>query len=400
MIGRERALELAAAAAAPLPSEEVEVAAACGRVLAEPLLAAGDVPPFDRSLRDGYALRSADAARAPSALRVAGTLLAGDVAEGTLEPGACWRVMTGAALPAGADAVVMQEEAEERGAGEVEIRRAVARGEHVARAGAEVGRGETLAAAGERLEPVGIGLALASGRARVRVHRRPRVAVLSSGGELVPPGEEPRAGRIRASNPWMLAAAAARAGAEVSILGIVADREEEQRPVLEAGLARDLLLLSGGTGRGQADLTRRALGGCGVEVLYQGVAVDPGRPALCGRRGSALVFALPGTPLAAWVLWRVLVAPCLRCLAGEARWWPRLGPARLASPLDHARGLETWVPADLSWIGVERVARPRSSRGAGGLRQQIGGPALVRIPAGDSGRTEAGAAVDVLEPGD
>jgi len=397
---RERALEIAAAAVAPLPSEEADVASACGRVVAEAAEAASDLPPFDRSTRDGYALRAADTAGGSRALRVAATLVAGQAAGPPLRPGECCRVMTGALLPPGADAVVMQEEVEETSAESIRVPRPVPAEQHVARTGSEVRRGDVLAPAGVRLDPPALGLLLSSGLTRLKVHRLPRAALLATGSELVAPAADPSAGRIRASNPWLLAAALEGAGARTQVLGLAADRPEEQAPRIEEGLGFDLLLLSGGTGRGRADLTRRALQGCGVEILFQGVAVEPGRPVLCGRRGKTLVFGLPGTPLAAWVLWRVLVSPCLRRLAGESRWQLRLGAARLASPLEHAPGFEAWVPADLSWAGSERVARPRAPRAPGSLRQHAGAPALIRLPSAAEASVPAGAAVAVLEPRD
>jgi molybdopterin molybdotransferase len=397
VISREQAMEISAAAARPLPAEEIDTAAAGGRVLAEDAVAGADLPPFDRALRDGYALRSSDTAGASANLRVVGTLVGGEVAGSAVGPGECWRVMTGAPVPPGADAIVMQEEVDETSPAFIQLRRPVDPGRYIARTGDEIRRGEVLARTGSRLDPVALGLALASGLARLRVHRRPRVSLLATGSELVPPHETPGPGRIRASNPWMLGEALARAGAEVNLLGLVSDREEEQRPRLADGLEAGVLIVSGGTGRGRADHAEKLLRECGVEILYHGVAVDPGRPAIGGRRGDTLVFGLPGTPLAAWVLWRVLVAPCLRRLAGESEWRPRLGRARLASPLEHARGREVWAPADLSWAGVERVARPRVARGCGGLRQQIGDAALVRIPPGDEERTPAGSLVEVLE---
>lgn len=397
MISRQEAVAIAAGAAQPVAVEEIEIAAASGRVLAETLTAQADLPPFDRCLRDGYAVRASDTGQAPVVLRVAGTALAGRVASGGTPPGSCWRVMTGAPLPDGTDAVVMEEEAEGHASGSVRIQRQVPFGAYVGRAGAEVRSGDALAAAGLRIDPPALALALACGRQRVRVHRLPRVAVLSTGSELVPPADTPGAGRIRASNPWMLASAIERAGARADNLGIVPDAEEALRSGVEKGLGGDMLVMSGGTGRGQADLTRRTLEACGVEILFQGVAIDPGRPVLCGRRAATLVLGLPGTPLAAWILWHVLAVPCLRRLAGESRWDLRLGPARLASPLEHPRRVEVWAPVELSWAGGERVARPRSSRGAGTLRQHIGAPGLVRIPPGDTDRTPAGALVEVLE---
>jgi molybdopterin molybdotransferase len=248
-----------------------------------------------------------------------------------------------------------------------------------------------------RLTPPALALALATARTRVRVRRRPRVAVLSGGSELAAPGEEPGPGRIRASNPWLLASALERAGAQVVSLEIVSDSEEEQRRAVQRALEADLLLTSGGTGRGRADRIRQVLEGCGVEILFRGVAIEPGRPVLGGRRGATLVFGLPGTPVAVWVLWRVLVEPCLRRLEGEAVWRPHLERARLASPVDHPPGVEFWIPADLSHAGSERVVRPRGPGRGAALRAHLGASALVRLDPAASPRTPAGAEVEFLE---
>ncbi|MEE9219365.1 MAG: gephyrin-like molybdotransferase Glp [Acidobacteriota bacterium] len=402
MISRERATELAAQAIVALPSEEVDTACASGRVVAADLRAVDDVPPFDRSQRDGYALRSRDTLRASSAparLKVLGTLLAGEIRSEPVRPGTCVRVMTGAPLPPGADAILMSEEARQAGPEEIEVSRALEPGRFVDAAGREVRSGDVLVPAGTRLDPALLAVALSCGAHRLRVHRVARAAVLGTGSEVVPPREKPGPAQIRGSNPWMLAAALERLGAEVKHLGIVADRESDLRERLEAGRRADLLIVSGGTGPGQADLTHRVLESCGAEVLYHGIAMDPGRPTLCARWGSALVFGVPGMPVAGWVVWRTLIAPLLRRLAGEARWKLQLGRAQLASPLDHARGRESWYPADLSWKGAGRVARPRTSRGRRSMLEHAGWPALVRIPPANCGHTLAGAEVDILEPG-
>jgi molybdenum cofactor synthesis domain-containing protein len=264
------------------------------------------------------------------------------------------------------------------------------------RAGREVRTGDMRGRAGTRLDPAVLGVALSSGVCRAVVHCRPRVAVLGTGSELVRPQERPGPAQIRASNAGMLAAAAAEAGAETDCHGIVSDRRDDLRRGLEAGRGTDLLILCGGTGPGDADLTHRTLGDCGAEVLYHGIAMDPGRPLLCARWDKTLVFGLPGTPVAGWVAWRVLVSPVLRYMEGESDWALRLGRARLASPLDHHEGREAWFPADLSWKGAECVARPRTTGGRRSMKAHAGRPALIRIPPAACGHTPAGAEVEVL----
>ncbi|MEE8538007.1 MAG: gephyrin-like molybdotransferase Glp [Acidobacteriota bacterium] len=398
-ISRERAVELAVEEIYVPPAEEIDAADANGRVLAADLVARADVPPFDRAQRDGYAVRSADTAGAqegPVRLRVGATILAGQSEERPLDPETCVRVMTGAAVPPGADAVLMKEEAEEIDAGQIEFRLKLEPDRFIDRAGREVHTGDLLDRVGTRLDPALLGVALSSGAHRVNVVRRPRVAVLGTGSELVRPQDQPGQGQIRASNPWMLAAAIAAAGAEVDCLGIVLDREDELRKGLEAGRGADLLIVSGGTGPGDADLTHRTLEECGAKVLYHGIDMAPGRPSLCARWDKTLVFGLPGTPVAAWVVWRVLVAPVLRFLEGDSSWDLRLGGARLASPLDHPEGREAWFPADLSWKGAERIAHLRTGRGRRSMRDHTGHPALIRIRAAAGGVIPAGSEVEVL----
>ena len=402
LISRERAIELAVEGIALPPAEEIDAADAAGRVLAADLIAEADVPPFDRAQRDGYAVRSADTAGAQEGqvrLRVGATILAGQVEERPLDPQTCVRVMTGAPVPPGADAVLMKEEAEEIDSGEIEFRLKLEPDRFIDRVGREVRSGDLLARVGARLDPALLGVALSSGAHRVNVYRRPRVAVLGTGSELVRPQDRPGQGQIRASNPWMLVAAISAAGAEADCLGIVSDRGDELRKGLEAGRGADLLILSGGTGPGDADLTHRTLGECGAKLLYHGIAMDPGRPSLCARWDRTLVFGLPGTPVATWVVWRVLVSPVVRFLEGDTHWALRLGRARLASPLDHAKGREAWFPADLSWKGAERVARPRISRGRRSMQDHAGWPALIRIPAAGCGMAPAGSEVEVLRDG-
>ncbi|OIV36663.1 molybdopterin molybdenumtransferase MoeA [Mangrovactinospora gilvigrisea] len=344
------------AEARPRAAAEVPLEKAQGRVLAEEVTASGDLPPFDNSSMDGYAVRAADvagaAADAPVALRVAGEVPAGAGGAGLpkVEPGCCARIMTGAPLPPGADAVVPVEWTDGGlGGGEVaampavagdglpvRVFRPAAEGAHVRGAGGDVAAGQSVLAAGAVLGAPRLGLLAAVGRGSVRVVPRPRVAVLSTGSELVAPGAaaELEPGRIWDSNSYALAAAAREAGASVVRVGAVPD----EPGALRAAVARvaadaDVVVTSGGVSVGAYDVVKAAFEG---ELSFRKVAMQPGKPQGFGRLGApadALFFGLPGNPVSAYVSFELFVRPVLRKLAGlpEGEWGRPVVRARLAS---------------------------------------------------------------------
>ena len=311
---------------APLPAEAVALAAALGRVTARPVAAAADAPPFDRASMDGFALRAADtqgaSEAAPRRLLLNAEVLACGVAPAIeVAPGTATAIATGGVIPRGADAVVMVEQTEAEDAPEgpvVLVRRAVAAGQAVAYAGSDIARGETVLRAGIAITSREIGMLAAAGLATVPVVRRPRVAILSTGDELVAPGEALPPGGIYDSNAAILAAAVAEHGGEAVPLGIFRDDEA----VLEAALRRaldlaDMVVMSGGTSKGAGDVSHRILGRLpGPGVLVHGVALKPGKPLCLGAVGRKPVVVLPGFPTSAVFTFQEFAVPVIRAMAG------------------------------------------------------------------------------------
>jgi molybdopterin molybdotransferase len=328
VISVDDALARMLAAANPLGSETVPLAAGRNRALAAPLLAAYAQPPFDASAMDGYAVRSADLAR-ETTLRLVGTAQAGQRFAGMVGPGQCVRIFTGAPLPIGADAVVAQEDVTANG-NEIAFGTPVDAGHYVRARGSVFAEGAPLLSAGSVLNPARIGLAALANRNAVTVVRRPRVALLATGDELVPPGSPLGPDQIVDSNSISLSALFGPI-AEIEDRGIVRDTLS----ATEAGLAdalesgADLLVTTGGASVGERDYVQEVLRQLGVTIDFWQIAMRPGKPVMFGRRGSTLVFGLPGNPVSALVTATLFVLPVLRTLAGHA---DPLGP-RLALPL-------------------------------------------------------------------
>lgn len=312
MLSVDQALEIVLASVEPLGDEEIALADALFRVLAEDVAADGDVPPFDRSMMDGYAVRSADTAAAPAVLRVAGQVRAGQMPERRVEQGDAIQIMTGAPMPAGADAVQQVEKTRLLADGRVEIGESVSAGQHVARQGSETRKGSPVLERGRRVDPAAVAALATVGRGRLRAGRRPVVALLVTGDELVAVDEPPSGARIRNANEPALLAQIRAAGADALPLGVAPDDPGRIAAGVERGLATaDVLLLSGGVSAGAFDLVEAVLERLGVEILFERVAIKPGAPLVFGRRGRTLVFGLPGNPVSAQVTFDVFVRPAL-----------------------------------------------------------------------------------------
>ncbi|MGL6110364.1 MAG: molybdopterin molybdotransferase MoeA [Rubrivivax sp.] len=316
-------------------TEAVSTFDALGRVLADEVRSALDVPPADNSSMDGYALRAADAAMANDLLPVAQRIPAG-VVGGRLEPGTAARIFTGAQIPAGADTVLMQEQGEAvagDGLGAVRVRKAPSVGDWIRRRGEDVRLGDVVLAKGRRLTAQALGLVASVGAARLQVVRRPRVALFSTGDELVMPGEPLKPGAIYNSNRFMLRGLLQGCGCEVADLGIVPDRLLATREVLrKAAQGNDLILSSGGVSVGEEDHLRPALQAEGRLESWQ-VAIKPGKPLAFGEVSTdgapgALFIALPGNPVSSFVTFSLCVAPLLRALQGADPAWPTALPLR------------------------------------------------------------------------
>ena len=292
---------------------------ALGRVLAGDVVADSDLPPFDRAQMDGYAVRAADTAGAPVRLRLVGEAAAGEGWRGQLGAGEAVRIMTGAPLPAGADSVQQVEVTRElEGGGVVEVERSTQPGQFFVTRGSEIRAGETVLRAGESVGAAGMAVLASFGYAEVEVYRRPRVAVLATGSELVAAAERPGADQIRDSNTYSLAAYAALAGAEVERLPLAGDEPELLRRLIEEAAARaDVLILSGGVSMGRYDFTKAALDSLGAEIFFERVRLRPGKPTVFARlpdEGRTLVFGLPGNPVSVSVILICSRARrCVRC---------------------------------------------------------------------------------------
>ncbi len=371
---------------APLLSEEaVALAEAAGRVLRQDVRADADLPPFDRAAMDGYALRAEDARAAPVRLRVVGELRAGEWPRRALEAGEALRVMTGAPVPQGATAVQQVEKTRLAG-DEVEILAPVEPGANLARRGSEVVAGEVVLERGRVLDAAAVGVLAAVGCARPLVARRPRLALLVTGDELVAVDEVPAPGRIRNSNGPALAALVRDAGAELLPLGVAPDRQQAIAAALARAWSADVLVVSGGVSAGDYDLVEPALQQEGFQPAFTGVAIRPGKPLVFGRRGDTVVFGLPGNPVSAQVTFELFVRPCLRRMQGArglAR--PRL-PVVLASGIPNRSGRTSHLPARVRWQDGRFVAEPLRSAGSADLVAHARANALVVI---EAGRTQA-----------
>jgi molybdopterin molybdotransferase len=329
LLSIDEALARVLARVQPLEAEEADVAEAAGRVLAEAALAAVDLPPFPSSAMDGFALRAADT---PGTLAVVGHVAAGSPSGRPLGAGEAMAISTGGVVPDGADAVVPIEDVETRDS-TVAVAAAVSRLANVRPRGGDLAAGDPVVPAGTRLGAAQVGALAAAGVARVRCARRPRVAVLVTGSELRGPGEPLGPGEIHDSNGVILAAQIASAGGEAKRLPAVRDDEAATREAIARGLEADVLVTTGGVSVGEHDLVRSVESELGLEEVFWGVAVRPGKPIAFGVRGRTLAFGLPGNPVSALVGFELFVRPALLALQGAAVPEPVFRPGRLAAPV-------------------------------------------------------------------
>jgi molybdopterin molybdotransferase len=354
-----RAVEGQAALVEPPETEIVDLIDAAGRALADPVLADRDLPPFPRSTRDGYAVRSADLQDVPATLDVIGEVRAGenpDKIPASIGKGQAVSIMTGAPVPAGGDAVVMVEYTSQRGK-QVEVTRSVVSGENVVPRGAEASSGASLVERGSRLTEATIALAASVGKSKLQVYRRPQVAVLTTGDEIVDVDAVPGPTQIRNSNSYSLAVQIRRAGGDPVLLPIAPDEPRGLRRLIEQGLTSDLLLMTGGVSMGRYDLVEQVLAELQAEFFFTGAKIQPGRPVVfgkCGLRATAQTnpvtyfLGLPGNPVSTMVTFELFARAMLEALAGMSPRKLVFVYAKLKSEIRVKPGLKRFLPAILS----------------------------------------------------
>ena len=398
MISIQEAQNMVLAECAFLPAERLPLTQVLSRVLAEDIVAGNDLPPFANSAMDGYAVRAADVVEAdvdnPVTLKVVATLPAGTVAVKPIGRGEAAKIMTGAQIPEGANAVVEVEVTE--GAGnEVRILQSAKPGKNVRQAGEDVKSGDLVLAAGAVLGPAEIGLVASLGFPSVAVHRLPRVAIISTGSELVEVDQPLSPAKIRNSNSYALRAMCQQLGIEADLLGIVQDDYESTRRLVEEGLEYDVLLTSGGVSVGEFDFVKDVQDELGVERRLWGVNMKPGKPVAFGVRNGVLVFGLPGNPVSAMVSLELFVKPALRRLMGHRKASQPVYRATMAEDVA-ASDSRTYVVRVRAWREDEKWhASSTGPQGSGMLRSMVGANGLVLVPGGPRG-VRAGEEVDFL----
>jgi molybdopterin molybdotransferase len=379
LLSMDEALRLVLERVRPLAAESVPLSEAAGRVLAEPAVASIDLPPFDSSAMDGFAVRAADT---PGELPVTFRIAAGRPSPHPLSAGEAMGIATGAAVPAGADAVIPVEYVVDHD-NTVAIERPVEPGASVRPRGGDARRGDVVVPAGERLGPAQLGALAAAGVAEVSCARRPRAAVLTTGSELRSPGEQLGPGQIYEANGVILAAQLASAGAEVERLPVAADEADAHRDALAQGLAGDVLVTSGGVSVGPHDLVRTIGAELGIEEVFWRVAVKPGKPLWFGVRGPTLVFGLPGNPVSSLVSFELFVRPAVLALQGLGEPGPRFALGTLAGAVRRNDARDELVRARSSVDQGELVLRPVTGQDSHMIARAAEADALVLVPRGD-----------------
>jgi molybdopterin molybdotransferase len=391
LISIEEAQRLVLERVGPLHSARTPVGEAAGRVLAQPGLAAVDLPPFDSSAMDGFAVRAADT---PGWLPVSFRIAAGSPALRPLVPGEAMGIATGGVVPAGADAVIPLEDVVELD-NVIEIVELVKVGANIRPAGGDARRGEVVVQAGVRLGAPQVAALAAAGIPELECARKPRAAVLATGTELRAPGEPLGAGEIYEANGILLAAQLESAGADVERLASVADDEDAHREALTRGLSFDILVTTGGVSVGPHDLVRKLAAELGVEEVFWGVSMKPGKPISFGVAGERLMFGLPGNPVSVLVGFELFVRPAVSALQGLADPLPRYERGRLAAALKPNSGRDELVRALLSSDGEGPVLEPLSGRESHMIVRAAAADALVLVRRGDQA-LPAGSPVEFL----
>src|SRR5580704_1407206 len=390
---RQKVIEQLGEKKGPRATEQVRVGEALGYVLAQEVKTDREYPPFNRATPDGYAVFAADA-KAGATLKCTGEIKAGDRVTKELWAETCVAIMTGAAVPSGADAVVMLEHTK-RDADDVRFERDAVAGQNFVPRGSEARAGQTLLTPGMRLGYAELALAAQVGAAELKCAPKPRVAILSTGDEVVPVDSIPGRFQIRNSNSVSLAAQVRLAGGKPILLGNAMDREDDLSSKIRRGLQEDLLVLSGGVSMGKYDLVEKVLREMETEFYFDAVAIRPGKPAVFGKCREKFVFGLPGNPASTMVTFELFVAPAVDLLSGaEARTLPMV-EARLGEALKEKPGVTHFLPARMEGQGAEREVKVLKWQGSGDVSALARANCFVVVPI-EREQIEAGERLEVM----
>jgi molybdopterin molybdotransferase len=375
---RQRVIDEAGRNKSPRPTQILPVFDSLGYVLAQEVRTDREYPPFNRSTRDGYAVRAAETGPA-KVLRCVGEIKAGDSVTDPLAAGTCVQIMTGAAVPAGADAVVMIEFTSREGEA-VTFERETNAGQNIVPKGREAGFGTVALRNGQRLGYAELAIAAQVGATQLTCYKKPRVAILSTGDEVVPISEIPGPFRIRNSNSISLGAQVRLAGGEPVLLGTAADHVDELSAKIELGLREDMLILSGGVSMGKFDLVERVLALMGAEFFFDAVAIRPGKPTAVGRVRDKLVFGLPGNPVSAMVTFQLFAIPAIDLLSGAVARQLSLLEVWAAETVHEKSGLTHFLPARIEWSNGRPQVKTLAWQGSGDIATLSNANCFVVVP--------------------
>jgi molybdopterin molybdotransferase len=386
MLPIERGLEIVMSTARAkqrpdwMPPESVPLQDSMHRILREDVFCDADSPRFDKAIRDGFAVRFEDLAQTPTVLAVIGESRAGAGADVSVNRGQCCEIMTGAPLPPGANAVVMVENTERLSPTSVRILKTARENEGLLRRGAEAREGDKVLQAGRRIGLADLGLLATAGKCGVLVSKKPSVAIVATGDELVEVDQQPQSGQIRNSNTYTICAQVKEAGANPVILGIGRDNLDDLRSKIRQGLEHDVLLVSGGVSMGKYDLVETVLGEFGVEVLFDKIAMKPGKPTVFGHRDTTYVFGLPGNPISTMVAFHMFVRPLILFLLKAENTSPRILEAKLEAPAKCDPERAALAPAFVRFEGGQYWIQTAPWKGSSDLVGLARANALIMIP--------------------
>ena len=396
MIRLDDALQLILDSVTVLERQTVSIHRALGRILAQDVLADRPLPPFHRVAMDGYAVRSSDFSGPSAKLQHAGEIAAGDVFERTVQPGEAYKIMTGAPCPAGADAVVKIEHCRREGDWVVATEEKITPGLNIATKGEDAPQGKLLLSSGTVLNTAGIAICASVGLTEILVHRRPEIAVISTGTEIVPPDWNPLPHQVRDCNSFSSLSLSQMLGIEARFLGIGEDDRAVQSRMIQEGLQGDILILSGGVSMGEYDLIPGLLAECGVEKIFHAVRMKPGKPVWFGKSAdNTYVFGLPGNPVSVQVGYKLLVETLIQKIMGNRSPEPQFLLLELHKPIAIRTPRETFVPGRFETVEGRSVVTQVHLQGSGDFSNVATSHGLIRCPTGLS-KVESGTRVPFL----